>query len=102
MNILLSAIRIDETLNISKIGETLIINGEEFDFSRIGEGDTLPSNAINSIWFIGDQTRVDGELVLSMFLPNPRNYSPEQAFPEPLIDVQDGFITLPKPLDEEV
>lgn len=93
-------IRTDATLELFKAGETLTVNGEAFDFSQLAEGDSLPSSAIESTWFIGDQTRVDGDLVLTIFLPNPWNYSHEQAFPVPLIGIPDGPIVLPAPLPE--
>jgi len=100
MNIVLIPTRTDNTLELFKAGDVLTVNGEDFDFSQIGEGDSLPSSAITSTWFIGDQTRVDGHLVLTMFLPNPWNYSHEQAFPVPLIGVPDGPVVFPAPLPE--
>jgi len=98
MKIVLAPTRTDNTMVLFKTGEVLTVNGEDFDFSRIGEGDSLPSSAITSNWFLGDQTRIDGELVLTMFLPNPWNYSPEQAYPVPLTNVPDGLVVLPAPL----
>jgi len=100
MNIVLIPTRTDNTLELFKAGDVLTVNGEDFDFSQLGEGDSLPSSAITSTWFIGDQTRVDGHLVLTMFLPNPWNYSHEQAFPVPLIGVSDGPVVFPAPLPE--
>lgn len=99
MNIILVPQRRDDTLTIYKSGDVLVINGEAFDFARVGEGDTLPVTAISSEWFVSDVERVDGELILSVLLPNPWNYSQEQAFPKPLINVPDGIVELPKPLD---
>lgn len=103
MKIILSPVRMDSdvTLSLVKTGDTLTVNGEDFDFSPIGNGDTLPMKAINSTWFDKDVERVDGELVISIILPNPWNYSPEQAFPEPIVVNTDGFIELPKPLTIE-
>lgn len=98
MRIILEPTRTDDLLSVVKFGDTLVVNGEPFDFSPIGEGDTLPASAISSIWFSGDAERVSGELVIRLFLPNPWNYSPEQAFPVPLHDVQDGPVTFPAPL----
>ena len=100
MNIVLIPTRTDDALELFKAGDVLTVNGEDFDFSQVGEGDSLPSAAITSTWFIGDQTRVDGNLVLTMFLPNPWNYSHEQAFPVPLIGVPDGPVVFPAPLPE--
>jgi len=85
-------------LAVVKAGDVLTINGENFDLSRVGEGDTLPASAISSHWFAGDVERVNGELILTLLLPNPWNYSPEQAFPVPLDNVPDGPVIFPAPL----
>ena len=100
MNIVLVPTRTDDTIEVFKSGDILTLNGEDFDFSQIGEGDSLPSSAIDSPWFIGEQVRVGGDLVLTMFLPNPWNYSQEQAFPVPLVGVPDGKVILPAALPE--
>ncbi|WP_055128529.1 hypothetical protein [Pseudomonas mediterranea] len=101
MRIILSPQRRDDILEVSKLGDVLTVNGEEFDLSPIGEGDTLPREAINSVWFAGPVDRSDGELVLTLLFPNPWNYSQAQAFPLPLENVPDGPVEFPGPLNEE-
>lgn len=98
MKIILSPQRRDDTLTLEKQGDTLLVNGEAFDFSKVGEGDTLPREAIKSEWFVGPVDKINGELILTVLLPNPWNYSQEQAFPKPLYDVPDGVVNLPAPL----
>ncbi|AMT88419.1 hypothetical protein [Pseudomonas koreensis] len=100
MIINLSPQRRDDSLEVVRAGNSLVINGETFDFSRMSDGDTLPSSAIKSEWFVGDVNKEEGELTLTLILPNPWNYSPEQAFPVPLHDVPDGLIEFPAPLPE--
>ena len=100
MKIILSPQRRDDTLEVVKSGDILTINGEEFDLSPVGEGDTLPRDAIDSLWFAGPVDRVNGELVLTLLLPNPWNYSQAQAFPLPLDNVPDGPVNLPQALSE--
>jgi hypothetical protein len=103
MIIKLSPQRRDDTLVLTKNGDTLIINGEAFDFSRMGSGDTLPVTAIASQWFVEDVERDEnGKLIVTLLLPNPRNYSPEQAFPADLVGVPNGEVVLPGPLLEEM
>lgn len=99
---MLSPVRMDDEITYIKEGDSIIVNGEVFDFSKMGEGDTLPREAIMCPNFSGDIDRVGGELVLTLTLPLPWNYSQEQAFPLPLYDVQDGSLAdvLPKPLPE--
>lgn len=101
MIIYLSPQRRDDTLAVTKAGDRLVVNGESFDFSQVGEGDTLPLAAIDSMWFSGDVFRADGDLSVTLLFPNPWNYSPEQAFPVPLKEVPDGAIALPKPLPSD-
>lgn len=98
MKIILIPQRREDDLAIRKAGSVLNINGEDFDFSPMTEGSTLPRTAVSSEWFAGDVEMQDGELVLSLYLPNPVNYSPAQAFPEPLLNVPDGLVALPQPL----
>ena len=100
MKIILSPQRRGSTLELIKQGSTLFVNGEAFDFSKIKDGDTLPRAAIKSDWFAGPVEMVDGELILTLIMPNPWNYSQEQAFPLPIEDVKDGVVPLPKPLPE--
>jgi hypothetical protein len=99
MRINLSPQRRDDALEVIKTGDVLTVNGEDFDLSPIGDGDTLPASAITSEWFLDKAERINGELVLTLILPNPWNYSPEQAFPAPL-EVQDGPVVFPGPLPE--
>ncbi|MBV1813461.1 hypothetical protein [Pseudomonas viridiflava] len=92
--------RQEVTLQVFKSGKTLTINGELFDFWRMQDGDTLPLEAITCDW-IADKVDVEnGELIITLLLPIPRNYSQEQAFPKDLIDVPDGLVEFPKPLPE--
>lgn len=100
MKIIFSPVRSDDSLALSKSGSALTINGEAFDFSRMSEGDVLPARAILSPWFLADVEHTAGGLVITLRLPIPANYSQEQAFPEPLLDVQDGVVPMPQPLPE--
>lgn len=98
MKIILVPQRREQSLEVVKLGNTLALNGEIFDFSPMSEGDTLPASAISSEWFFDKVHNVDGEIELTLFLPLPENFSPEQAFPLPLTDVPDGLVVFPAPL----
>lgn len=100
MKIILSPQRRDDTLEVIKTGDIITVNGEVYDLSFVGDGDTLPREAISSTWFAGPVERINGELVLTLLLPNPWNYSQEQAFPVPLENVPDGPVSFPRPLPE--
>ena len=98
MKIFLSPQRRDDTLSVVRRGDLLVVNDEPFDFSAVGEGDILPRSAIESEWFAGDVTRVNGELELTLILPNPANFSQAQAFPAPITVTKNGPVVLPGPL----
>ena len=95
MHIKLSPIRTDRTLLASRSGDTLTINGETFDFAPLEEGETLPADAIDSPWIVGDVTRTDGALHITLRLPHGANAPEETRFPEPIIDPPDGETALP-------
>ena len=95
MHITLSPTRRDETLTVSRNGDTLTLNGEEFDFGPLEEGETLPADAIDSPWITGDVTRTDGVLHLTLRLPHGANAPEETRFPEPISDPPDGEVALP-------
>lgn len=102
MRINLSPQRRDDVLEVIKSGDSLIINGEIFDFTPLGVGDTLPASAVSSEWFWGDIDRTESGISLTLFLPLPWNFSQEQAFPVPLDYVPDGPVVFPSPLPEPV
>ena len=100
MKIFLSPQRRDDTLSVVRRGDLLVVNDELFDFSAVEEGDLLPRSAIASEWFAGDVTRANGELELTLILPNPANFSQAQAFPVPLTITKNGPVGLPRPLTD--
>lgn len=82
-------------LTIAKQGDVLTLNGEPFDFGPLPEGATLPAEAIDSDWFVGPVSRIDGDLHLTLRLPHGPNPSQAVAFPKPLVVMVDGEIDLP-------
>lgn len=96
MQIKLSPQRRDDTLTVSKQGDVLTINGEQFDFSAIPEGATLPADAISSEFFSGPVERIDGVLHLTLTLPHGADPVEAVAFPADIINPPDGEIELPK------
>jgi hypothetical protein len=95
MLIKLSPVRLDELLEASAIGDVITLNGQDFDFTQLPEGATLPADAINSEHFVGPVERINGELHLTLRLPHGPNPSQAVAFPEPITVTQDGPASLP-------
>lgn len=95
MHITLSPIRMGETLTASLVGDVLTLNDDVLDLGPLPEGATLPADAIVSDWIVGDVSRIDGELHLTLRLPHGPNPSQAVAFPEPIRVTEDGPIPLP-------
>ncbi|WP_286952814.1 MULTISPECIES: hypothetical protein [Aminobacterium] len=96
MLINLSPIRDDRTLEVSKVGDALTINGDTYDFSQLPEGATLPREAIGCEFILSDVNRINGEIELTILLPHGANASHEARFPEPLTVTNDGEVVLPE------
>ncbi|NVZ70463.1 hypothetical protein [Pseudomonas costantinii] len=86
-----------EKLKLSKSGDKLTLNGEAFDFSPLREGSILPESAIQSDYFAGPVTRLNGEIQMTLIFPfDGGNDAPEHVrFPEALVVTADGNIKLP-------
>lgn len=96
MKIYLSPIRMDAELSVSKTGDVLTVNGQEFDFTPLPDGATLPNEAIDSEHFAGPVSRINGELQLTLRLPHGPEPSHAVAFPEPITPIADGPVELPQ------
>ena len=96
MIIKLTPQRRDDTLTVVKQGDTLFVNGIEYDFSTIPEGATLPADAIDSDLFSGPVERIGGELYVTLTLPHGPNPIQAVAFPEPITVSKDGPVALPQ------
>lgn len=83
------------SLSATRAGDVLTLNGEAFDFGPLPEGATLPAEAIDSVWIVGDVSRIDGVLHLTLRLPHGPTPSEAVAFPRPLVVMVDGKIDLP-------
>lgn len=96
MKISFSPKRSDDVPTLSKAGDVLIINGEQFDFSSLPDGATLPARKVPCDWIVGPVERVGGELQLTLILPlGPPPWSDNVSHPQPLTVTADGPITLP-------
>ncbi len=96
MIIKLSAQRRDDELKITKRGDVLTINGERFDFREIPEGAVLPSSAVDCEFVIGDITRMNGDLILTLLLPCRQDATAAANFPADIVSPPDGNVSLPQ------
>lgn len=96
MHITLSPQRRDDTLVVSKQGNTLTINGTAYDFSVVTEGATLPASATDCPLLVGNIERIAGVLHLSLILPTGPDATQAANFPQPIINPANGVLELPK------
>ncbi|VVM44336.1 hypothetical protein PS623_00420 [Pseudomonas fluorescens] len=85
----------DSTLQVVKAGEALSVNGVLFDFTNLSPGATLPAAAIASDCFDGPVTRVDGEVVVQLYLPYWADSTEQARFPVDIHQPADGPVRLP-------
>lgn len=95
MIITLSPQRREDTLTLVKTGDVLTINGDDFDFTDLPDGETILSGVVPSDFIVGPVKRVDGELHITIVLPHGPTPPIYVAFPDPIIDPEDGAIPLP-------
>lgn len=95
MIIKLSPQRRDDVLSVSKRGDVLTINGDRFDFREIPEGAVLPASAVDCDLFIGDITRRDGDLIVTLLLPCGPDATAAANFPADIVSPPDGNLSLP-------
>ena len=85
----------DGTLTVLKSGDALTINGVVYDFAPLTEGSTLPAEAIECEYFVGDVKRENGDIELTLLLPIGVNATEAQRYPEPITVTSDGAVMLP-------
>ena len=91
MNIKLTPINSYNIPSITKQGDCLTINSTTYDFSQLPDGATLPAEAIDCDYIVGDVSRVNGEIEVTLLRPYTEN-TKENCFPEPLLNAKDGVI----------
>jgi hypothetical protein len=96
MKISLSPMRCEGSLEVSKAGDVLTINGESFNFTSLPEGATIPAGIVPCDWIAGPVERVDGAINVTLILPHGPNPSEAVAFPSTIENPPDGVIDLPR------
>lgn len=96
MKIVLSPQRRDDHLIVSKRSDVLTINGERFDFRELPEGAVLPASAVDCDFVIGEVTRINGELIITLLLPFAADASDAAKFPFDIVNPPDGQVSLPE------
>lgn len=95
MRISLSPQRRDDALTVTKQGDALTINGEQFDFGPLPDGATIPAGEVPCEWISGPVERIDGEIHLALILPHGPRPSQAVSFPAPITVAADGLVAVP-------
>ena len=77
-------------LTISKYGDVLTINGEDFDFSTLPDDSSI--EGVPSEYIEGAVSRVDGRLHLALVRPHGTAPNHADAYPAPMENAADGII----------
>lgn len=88
--------RRDDELVVSKRGDVLSINGESFDFRELPEGAALPSSAVDCGFLLGEITRLNGDLIITLLLPCGAEATDSANFPSDIVNPPDGNVSFPK------
>ena len=86
----------DDSLTVSKSGDTLTINGTAYDLTALPDGATLPESAINCEFIPAPVERINGVLHITLLLPHGPEASEAACFPAPIINPPDGELELPQ------
>lgn len=84
-----------DKLSVHRSGDVLNINDVDYDFGSIQSGATLPNEAIDCEFIVGEVERIGGKLHITLLLPVGADASDAARFPEPIIDPADGVLELP-------
>lgn len=101
MHITLTPQRSEDRLEVSKAGEILTINGQQFDFTSLPDNSIIPAGDVPSPWVFEAVKRIGDVLYLTLILPHGPNPSEAVAFPAPLANPPDGVLALPADPVEE-
>lgn len=96
MDIILVPQRRDDDQVVSVLGDVITLNGVEYDFSPLSEGDFLDADAFEEGGLVLGAKREGGKLVVTMFLALGPEATEAACFPQPLTNVADGPVELPK------
>lgn len=82
MYIKCSPIRRDEVLTAHVNGDIITVNGAHLDFSMLQDGESLPVGSVANKWIVGEVSRQQGAIHLTLALPHGQNAPQETRFPD--------------------
>lgn len=92
----------NNVLKIRKYENTLTINDIPYDFSSLNDGDEIPVEAINDSSVIGNISKANGIVNITVRMPYSDADAPESVrFPEPVTLIEDGELTFNERVAED-
>lgn len=105
MRISFSPVVSSAELTLSRIGDTLVINGDALSFDVLNEGDEVPAAVARELHpaLNGPIRKIGGVIHLDVILPlDPGCADPWMTFPDPVEVTGDGPVDVPWATYEEV
>lgn len=94
-HIMLSPIRSDMVLSVSRKGETLIVNGQRIACAALMEGDRIALDTVGCEMLVSDIVATQGAIRLTLLFPHGPGAPEGLLFPDPLTLTKDGPAALP-------
>lgn len=95
MHITFSPMRSDAAVTLQRIGDRLIINGQNLDFSGLAEGEVLSRDMIPCDWIGADVHRTNGLVHVTVIVPHGPEANEGELYPASMTLTQDGPFGLP-------
>ena len=83
-----------DALTVTTVGNIITVNGIEYDFTLLDEGDTLPHGAVPPP-FINAITKANGRIEVTLLFPYEGDAPHEVRFPTPIMVDGGGPVQLP-------
>lgn len=95
-NIQFSPVRCDNTdlLTVYVNGDVINLNGVDFDFGPLQDGDILPAEAVGSDYVVGDVIRSGNNINITLMMPYRANAPDYVTFPVSA-SVAEGGVNVP-------
>ncbi|TPM39390.1 hypothetical protein FJ951_27170 [Mesorhizobium sp. B2-2-3] len=87
--------RRDDALALAKSGDVLTVNGEQFNFNGLSDGDAIKVEDIPCEFIVGNVTKIAGEVHVTIVLPHGPSPEVWQTCPGDIENVPDGTVDVP-------
>ena len=79
-------------LTVVKSGEVYTINGNEYDFTQLADGDYLPDGATDCEYILGEVIRDGADLNMTLLCPYSGHGTQSERYPSQVDNTSDGVL----------